>query len=91
MEKCGKEYLSFVFHLVNYIDILFGIQNETCDEIIDKLKYCALFAKFYIYRSKKSESKVFFFKFVHIKKNRCFENKIYTTYVSQYKYEKCLY
>ena len=83
--KCGKEYLSFWFPL-SELDILFGIQNETCDEIIDTLNYCVLFAKFYIYRTKRSESKVFFFEFVHILKNKI--DALKTIYVSEKKYEK---
>ena len=54
--KMWKRIFDYRFPL----DILFGVRNETCDEIIDTLNYCLLFAKFYIYRTKKSESKVFF-------------------------------
>ena len=85
MGKCGKEYLSFWFPL-SELDILFALQNETCNEIIDTLNYCVLFAKFYIYRTKKSESKVFFFEFVHILKNKI--EALKTIYVSEKKYEK---
>ena len=83
--KCGKVYLSFWFPL-SELAILFGIQNETCDEIIDTLNYCVLFAKFYIYRTKKSESKVVFFEFVHVLKNKI--EALKTIYVSEKKCEK---
>ena len=52
------------------LDILFGIQNETYDESIDTLNFCVLFAKFYIYQSNKSESKVFLSVLVHILKTK---------------------
>ena len=70
------------------LDILFGIKNETCDEIVDTLNYFVLFAKFYIkfYRIKKSESKVFFFEFIHILKIKI--EALKTIYVSEKKYEK---
>ena len=74
--KKWKRIFEFWFPL-SKLDILFGIQNETFDEIIDTLNYCVLFAKFYIYRTKNSENKVLFFEFVHLKKqNRGFENNI---------------
>ena len=53
------------------------------DEIIDTLNYCVLFAKFYIYRAKRRESKVFFFEFVHILKNKI--EALKTIYVSEKK------
>ena len=56
--KMWKRIFEFWFKL-NEIDILFGIQNDTCDEIVDTLKYHVLFAKFDIYRSRKNERKVF--------------------------------
>ena len=83
--KMWKRIFEFWFPL-SELDILFGFQNETCDEIIDTLNYCVLFAKFYIYRTKKSESKVFFFEFVHILKNKI--EALKTIYVSEKKYEK---
>ena len=80
-----KRLFEFWFPL-SALDILCGIQNETCDEIIDTLNYCVLFAKFYIYRSKKSKNKVFFFELVHISKNKI--DALKPIYVSQNKYEK---
>ena len=67
--KMWKRIFEFWFPL-SELDILFGIQNETCDKIIDTLNYCVLFAKFYIYGTKKSESKVFFFEFVCVLKTK---------------------
>ena len=101
--KMWKRIFEFWFPL-SELDILFGLQNETCDEIIDTLNYwiitiiiitiiiiitlnyCVLFAKFYIYGTKKSESKVFFFEFVHILKNKI--KALKTIYVSEKKYEQ---
>ena len=83
--KMWKRIVEFWFPL-SELDILFGIQNETCDEIIDALNFCVLFAKFYIYRTKRSESKVFFFEYVHILKNEI--EALKTIYVSEKKYEK---
>ena len=50
--KMWQRIFEFWF-LLSELDILFGIQNETCDEILDTLNYCVLFTKFYNYRSKK--------------------------------------
>ena len=86
--KMWKRIFEFWFPL-SELDILFGIQNETCDEIIDTSNYCVLLAKFYIYRTKKSENKVFFFEFVHILKNKI--EALKTIYVSEKKYEKFVF
>ena len=86
--KMWKRIVEFWFPL-SELDILFGIENETCNEIINTLNYCVLFAKFYIYQTKKGESKVFFFEFVqfvHILKKKI--EALKTRYVSEKKYEK---
>ena len=68
------------------LDIIFGLQNETSDELIDTLNYCVLLAKYYIYQTKKNESKVFFLKFIHILKNKI--DVLKTIYVSKNRIEK---
>ena len=45
------------------VNIIFGVQNEISDGNIDTLNYCILFAKLYIYQTKRSSDKIFFLKF----------------------------
>ena len=61
LEKMWKGIVGICFPLS---ELLFGIHNETFDEIIDALNYCL--SSFIFINQKKSESKVFFFECVSI-------------------------
>ena len=57
--QCGnmwKRIFEFWFPL-SEVDSLFGIQNETCDEIIDTLNYCVGLLFDVLYLSIKKERK----------------------------------
>ena len=68
--KMWNRIFEFCFPL-SELDILFGLQNETCDEIIDTLNYCVLFALLsFIFIEQKRVKAKFFFEFVHILKTK---------------------
>ena len=85
--KMWKRIFEFWFPL-REVDIIFGVRSEIGDGNIDTLNYCILFAKFYIYQTKRNGDKIFFLKFLHMLKNRIevFE----AMYISQNKYEQFL-
>ena len=70
------------------VDIMFGVRSEIGDGNIDTLNCCILFAKFYIYQTKRNGDRILFLKFLHMLKNRIevFE----AMYISQNKYEQFL-
>ena len=67
--KMWKRIFKFWFPL-GEVDIIFGVRREIGDGNIDTLNYCTLFAKFYIYQTKRNLDKLFFLKFLHMLKNR---------------------
>ena len=69
--KMWKRIFEFWFPL-REVDIIFGVWSEIGDGNIDTLNYCILFAKFYIYQTKRNGDKIFFLKFLHMLKNRKF-------------------
>ena len=57
--------------------------NEISDGNIDTLNNCILFAKFFIYQTKRNGNEIFFLKFLHMLKNRI---EVFTTmYIYQNK------
>ena len=85
--KMWKRIFEFWFPL-REVDIVFGVWSEIGDGNIDTLNYCILFAKFYIYQTKRNGNRIFFLKFLHMLKNRIqvFE----AMYISQNKNEQFL-
>ena len=65
--KMWKRIFEFWFPL-REVDIIFGVWSEIGDGNIDTLNYCILFAKFYIYQTKRNGDKIFFLKFLHMLK-----------------------
>lgn len=51
-------------------DIIFGVLNPFNQDNIDVLNYCILFAKLFIYKCKKEETRICLYEFLAILKNR---------------------
>ncbi len=51
-------------------DVLFGIPNDSKNDVIDFFNYCILYGKLYIYTVKKKNTDLFFLNFVSFIKNK---------------------
>ena len=51
-------------------DVLFGIPNDSKNDIIDFMNYCILYGKWYIYVNKKKDTEIFFLSFIRFIKDK---------------------
>ena len=62
-KKFWNEFNTWWFESMNFaiklsiVDIIFGIQNDMNDKLIDVLNFCILFAKYYIYKCRYKDTK----------------------------------
>ena len=54
---------------IDVTSVLFGIPNFGNDKVLYFMNFCLIYAKWYIYCSKKKEEKMFFLNFVFMLKN----------------------
>ncbi len=69
MNSCFFSITNTKIH-IDVKDVLFGIPNDSKDDIMDFMNYCILYGKLYIYESKKKDTEIFFLNFVRFIKDK---------------------
>ena len=64
-----KSIYEFSFFLKEQ-DVILGVENENNSKCIDVLNFCILLGKYYIYRTKLNQRKIFHIEYIHTVKNK---------------------